>query len=1147
MRLLSLGINLERRADRVIFVSGLTFNTNRKIIFAMHIQDKTKEELIIELEELHKAYDSLKVAKKADQPGCELTEEALLKSRELLKTIEQAAKIGGWEFDVETMVQTWTEEIFNILEIDTTHGAPDVPEGIGFIAPEYQPMALLGIQRAIEFGEPYNQEWEVITAKGNKRWINAIARPYRENGKTKFVSGSFQDITKRKLAEIALLTSEENLSTTLLSIGDGVISTDKNGVIIQMNPVAETLCGWQLTEASGLPLADVFRIINSETRIPIADPVKKVLEKGEIAGLANHTVLVSRNGTEYQIADSAAPIMNKDGEITGVVLVFSDVTEKYAAQKQIKESEERYRSLLNNLEAGIVVHAPDTSIVMNNARASELLGLSSDQMRGKAAIDPAWKFTHEDNTALTLDEYPVNRIVNGRQSIINQVLGIHRPGENEVVWVTVNGFPVLDTNGEITEVVISFVDITQRKLTEEALKNREILLNKIFDLLPIGLWYADENGKLIRGNPAGVRIWGAEPTVSIEEYGVFKARRYPSGGEIEPDDWALAHTIREGITIIDEQLEIEAFDGQNKIILNYTAPVLDDQGNTLGAIVVNQDITQQKRLEEVHTFLSTSGYPGSNATFFESLAKYLSETLDSEYVCIDKLEGDGLTAQTVAIYNEGIFDPNVSYSLKQTPCGEVVGKTICCFPENVCQLFPHDEALQTLNAHSYIGTTLWSFDGKPIGLIAIIGQKPLKNAAFAENVLKLVAIRAAGELERIQAEDGLKSAKEKAEANEEKYRLSEMDMLEAQRLAHIGSWLWDLKTGLVTWSKELYNINGHNPDIPVPLFADMASFYTDDSWKAINEAVAKTFNTGEPYSLDFEMVKPDGTIFFTNTRGSANYNEAGGMINLHGTVQDISERKKIENEIRLLNETLENRIAERTSQLETLNKELTFHLSELEQFSYVSNHDLQEPLRTLSQFTLLFNEKYAGKLDEEGNRYLDFISKSAVRMSTLVRDLLEYSLLGKESVKTLVDCNRIVDAVLSDLDDSIKADNTKITVQELPVFTGYETEMRQLFQNLIGNAIKYQKPGNCPEIHISAENHDKEWIFSIRDNGIGIEQKYFEKIFIIFQRLHNRNEYDGTGIGLANCRKVVGLHGGKIWVESTPGEGSNFMFTIPRQ
>ena len=218
---------------------------------------------------------------------------------------------------------------------------------------------------------------------------------------------------------------------------------------------------------------------------------------------------------------------------------------------------------------------------------------------------------------------------------------------------------------------------------------------------------------------------------------------------------------------------------------------------------------------------------------------------------------------------------------------------------------------------------------------------------------------------------------------------------------------------------------------------------------------------------------------------------------------------------------------------------------ELEHFAYVASHDLQEPLRKIASFSELLQRRYQGQLDESADRYLAFIIDGALRMRTLINDLLAISrVTTRGGAFALTDCTELLTQVLEDLEIAIRESKATITSDPLPTVSGDRTQLGQVLQNLIGNAIKYRSD-SPPRIHVSARRKRSEWVISVRDNGIGIEPQYFERIFVIFQRLHTRTEYSGTGIGLALCRKIVERHGGRIWVESTPGQGSTFLFTLP--
>ncbi|HEX2963098.1 MAG TPA: CHASE domain-containing protein [Ignavibacteriales bacterium] len=228
-------------------------------------------------------------------------------------------------------------------------------------------------------------------------------------------------------------------------------------------------------------------------------------------------------------------------------------------------------------------------------------------------------------------------------------------------------------------------------------------------------------------------------------------------------------------------------------------------------------------------------------------------------------------------------------------------------------------------------------------------------------------------------------------------------------------------------------------------------------------------------------------------------------------------------------------------------EELARSNSELENFAYVASHDLQEPLRMISSYTQLIAKRYKGQLDEKADQFIAFTVDGAKRMQQLIHDLLEYSRVATRGKPfAAVDAGEIIRTVLNNLQISIKNNNAVITYGSLPRVVGDDIQLMQLFQNLISNSMKFRS-NKVPEITVKAEDRGQEWLFSVHDNGIGIDPQFKERIFIIFQRLHEREEYPGTGIGLAVCKKIVERHGGRIWVESEPGEGSTFFFTLPKK
>jgi PAS domain S-box-containing protein len=483
-------------------------------------------------------------------------------------------------------------------------------------------------------------------------------------------------------------------------------------------------------------------------------------------------------------------------------------------------------------------------------------------------------------------------------------------------------------------------------------------------------------------------------------------------------------------------------------------------------------------------------------------------------------------------------------------------------------------------------------------------------------------------------------------------------LAEAQRIAHVGSAEWDIAANAVTWSDELYRICGYEPNAVAPDFRSFLDRVHPEDRGTVEQSIANSLRTGEPFALDYRILRPDRTMRMIHGEGRIVDDEDGEPLKLLSTAQDITERKQIEEALReneartrsiidfandafitidaagvitdwnpqaeatfgwsrsdvigraladtvipvqhreehleglhryvisgdgpMLNQRLEMEalhrdghlfpvemtvvpirwgrghifsvfmrdITERKRAQEALarqTEELTRINAELEDFTHSVSHDLKEPLRGIEAFAGFIAEDYGDKLDEQGQRYVNVLRESAVRMKDLIDDLLQLSRIGRTRYEYApVPLRSLVEDVSLELNYSLQEKHAELWIDpELPTVACDKVRIREVFKNLISNAVKYNdKPR--PQINISCTSDNGAVTLSVRDNGIGIDLDYHEKIFKIFQRLHHREEYEGTGVGLAICKKVVEAHGGRIWVESAPGNGTTFLFTLPR-
>jgi len=549
-------------------------------------------------------------------------------------------------------------------------------------------------------------------------------------------------------------------------------------------------------------------------------------------------------------------------------------------------------------------------------------------------------------------------------------------------------------------------------------------------------------------------------------------------------------------------------DSNDKTVSNYVEPA--------------QTVVENIMRDELLTFLAQTSSMASDEPFFNKLARYLAQCLNMDFVCIDRLEGDGLTATTVAVWCDGHFEDNVSYALKDTPCGDVVGKTVCCFPDMVCQLFPNDPVLQDLRAESYVGVTLWSHTGVPIGLIAAVSRQPLSNRPLAEYIMQIVAVRAAGEIERLNAEMALLES-------EKRYRQLFQNQPSGFALHEIIT-----DPDGTPFDYRFLEIN--------PSFERLTGLNAVD---LIGKTQLEVMPNSEPY-----WVQRYGKVALTGE--SISFENYSGELNRHYQVHayspepgkfatlfyDITDRKKAEEERNVFEQQLQ-------------------HSQKLESLGVLSGgiaHDFNNILAIIMGYCSLIKLDY-----EMAEKNIPIIEKAAERAAGLCRQMMAYA--GKAQLtKTKINIVEKVDDIVNMLKSTLPP-NVVINANYsagIPIIDGDASQLGQVVMNLIINASEAISTGqgkvdvSLARIKVIAvkayeDYHGKpippgDYIcLEVTDNGCGMDEETKWRIFEPFYT----TKFTGRGLGMSAVLGIINSHNGALQLFSQPGQGTTFKVFLP--
>ena len=989
--------------------------------------------------------------------------------------------------------------------------------------------------------------FELIFMRRNGERFPAIVSPFfvkSKDGRIISYAATVRDVTERKRAEEALAAERQLLSTLVNLLPTWIFVKDRESRFLLANQACATNMGADSPE-------ELIGKTDADFYPPEAAARLRHEESGVLAGtpMVNQEVLKTvSDGSQRILLIHKVPLRDRDGAISGLVGAGFDITQLKEAENELRASEAFQRDILNSLPAHIAVLDPAGVILevnepwlkfadTNGTPAMEKIGVGANYLQAckkakqsgdsyaQAAVAGLESVLTGEQARFTLD-YPCDSPESARWFAMD----VLKPFEGKI------------------GAIVAHTDISERKRAEEALRDAHQKLRLHFEQTPVAVIEWDLDFRVTEWNPAAQTIFGYSREEALGQHasfivpeayrtlvdGIMDALLKKIGGERSSN----ANIAKDGAQILCEW---------------YNTSLIDEQGAVRGIASVAMDITERTQSQQLlaweKTALESIGGTAPLAAVLDGLMLGLEQQLPGARCSVLLLDTDGIHLRPGAA-------PSLPQAYNQELDGLAIGPTIgsCGTAAHMGrQIIVSDTATDPLwAAYRELATrydlrACWSTPvhcskGKVLGTFAIYYREARSPAPAELELIERAAhvIRIA--IERKRAEEEIRQLNASLEQRVQQ-RTAELQAANAS--------LGDFKAALDAHAIVAITAVDGTITYANDKFCQISKYSREEllgqNHRLVNsgyhppeffQEMWQTITSGHIWKGEIKNRAKDGGVYWVSSTIVPFLGPDGKPLQFISIRTDITKRKLAEEKINTLNAVLESRAAA----LEVANKEL-------EAFSYSVSHDLRAPLRAVDGFSRMVLADYAAQLDAEGQRMLGVIRSEAQRMGRLIDDLLAFSRLGRQTIESArINMQELAQDIFDELSAQEPERQVRLTLQPLPPALGTEAMIRQVWVNLIGNALKFTKERETAEIEIGVNAGESgDPVYYIKDNGVGFDMRYVDKLFGVFQRLHSQQEFPGTGVGLALVQRIIQRHSGRIWAEAEVNHGATFYFTLPNQ